>query len=150
MLVSIHDMSVAILSQDVGPPSSLCPVFEDGSIFCELCGQQLNGPTQWEDHKTGLAHRKRLRRQRRRANDEKTLAPSQGEEEVLDGHVKIPLLALSGNEIERVLAKSQDTWQAKIADRHPTLCPIPPANARRCAAEDLFAGVQVFVRNIAF
>ena len=115
------------------PPSSLCPVFEDGSILCELCGMQLNGTEQWEDHKTGPAHLKRLRRQRRCANDEKTLAPSQGEEEVLDGHVKIPLLAMSGNEIERVLAKSQDTWPqvaAVIADKPPTLCPIPPANAR--------------------
>ena len=129
-----------------------CRSLPDGGVYCELCGQWLNGPEQWESHKTDRAHQRRLRRQRRRENDEKTLAPSQGEEEVPDGYVKIPLLAMSGNEIERVLAKSQDTWPqvaAVIADKHPTLCPIPPANARTLTAEDLLAGVQVVVRRIA-
>ena len=109
----------------------------------DAMGGPQNGPCAPEEASTSATPRER-------GEDPSTVA---GEEEVPDGHVKIPLLALSGNEIERVLAKSQDTWQrvaAKIADRHPTLCPMPPPNARKCVAEDFSAGVQVLVRSIAF
>ena len=38
-------------------------VNEDGAIFCSHCEMWLNGPTQWEDHKIGTKHKKRVRQE---------------------------------------------------------------------------------------
>ena len=35
------------------------------AVYCEVCEFWLNGPTEWEDHKIGKKHKRRIRRSRR-------------------------------------------------------------------------------------
>ena len=34
--------------------------FEEGAVWCAACSMQLNGPTQWEDHRISKQHRKNV------------------------------------------------------------------------------------------
>ena len=37
-------------------------MLDDGVVYCSCCVMFLNGPVQWEDHRIGKKHKKRLKR----------------------------------------------------------------------------------------